>query len=174
MKKAALYVIAISLSGCGHAWVIQQNNYGGVIGYKGHRSGDAAKEDIEKLIPCKPYRTENDQLMSSSRQTVMPLQSTNNYSGNVYSNNGRSAGFNGQETQTQWVPVQQTDYWRELTYRCESPSSNDYAGIFNGKAKPQTQKSSYDECINQCVELEKNGSLKKGLTAANCIVASCK
>lgn len=160
LTKLFLFLITLChIIGCGTTWVIRQDTYGGVIGYKGYDSGEKAANAIKKLVHCPQYTTQSDTLMQSAPRTAyMPVQTTNYSQGNVGGLN-----YSGSETQTQYVPLAVTDYWREYAYSCD-----------NNPRNPAGNSSSANDCNHQCEELYQKGELKRGVSAEDCIKLTCK
>jgi hypothetical protein len=118
MNFFKIFCFLILLNGCGSAWVVDRDQMGGSIGYKGYSSSDAASAAVTKLIPCTRYEAVSDRLMDGGTTTsYIPIQTTNYSSGTVYGSYG-SANYNGQQTQTNYVPYQTQNLWRLFTYRC--------------------------------------------------------
>ncbi len=119
LKKAILSSF-LFLQGCGTAWVVERNADGGVIGYRGYQSSESAEKAIADLIPCKDYRGISDKLVDGGTSTYyVPMVSSEGFSGTGMSSNG-SFYYSGQQTKTQYVPVETKNFWRAFTYTCVS------------------------------------------------------
>ncbi|MGE9743233.1 hypothetical protein [Bdellovibrio bacteriovorus] len=116
-KIAAIQLIFLISTGCGSAWIIRRDQNGGTIGYRNYTSSEAARAAILRLIHCPEYKSIRDELQTSTRTAVVPMQSTNYSNGTVYNSYG-SVNYSGTETQTQYVPVTVNNSWREYTYEC--------------------------------------------------------
>lgn len=120
-----IYVLTmLSLFGCGHIWVISQNQNGGVIGYSDFSSGTDAAPEVKKAIHCANWSPVADNARSAvvqeNRLIVNQPQSQDT---SVYDTNGNNLGSfrtisnNGEPTYST-VPMATVKYWREFTYRC--------------------------------------------------------
>jgi hypothetical protein len=122
MNKHIL-ILTLTLQGCASAWVVKRADDGGVIGYKarGMFSSDASlQEKIHQQIHCPAaYEVVSDELKSSqylSTTWQAPPQAT------LQGPNPLTRGVLEKErSESMPVTTTNTDYWRELTYRCVTP-----------------------------------------------------
>ncbi len=164
-----IFYFLMHLGGCASAWIVRQGSDGGTIGYRGYSSSDSATEAIVKLIHCSnSYHVINDELKSSQYTYTynQPVTVQGTSSGNLRNNwSGDRYYYQQNDSYTAHVPTTQvgTKYWREMSYACGGNSSR----------LPAEGSSSSQSCVDSCYQLEKEGSLKTGYTAGDCVRLSC-
>lgn len=162
LTASIAFLFALTLSACGSAWIVRQDETGGIIGYQGFPTGEKAHAAIEKLLQCPTsYKPVSDQLMSSQTQytAMTPVTTYSNTNGVVNSySTGNLYGYQGHTRSTQYVPTTQTavNQWREFTYRCDSLYNLDTRSPSN------SVESDYNQCTNDCYakQLAKDSYLK--------------
>lgn len=117
--KILLLIPLMFLSSCGTAWIVRQDLTGGVIAYKNYNSGDSIRSAIKGLAHCPNIRIVADELVEGGSSTIYsPMQSTNYSSGTFSNNRGPFMNYSGQQTQTQYVPINIRNVFRQATYEC--------------------------------------------------------
>lgn len=169
------------LLGCASAWVVHQSDEGGVIAYKNYTDADKATAAVTALIHCpNGYSPVSDELKSSNYTytAYQPVTSYGTSSGTINSPYGGSYSYSGHDQRTAYIPTTQvgTSLWREFTYRCGSTSTvvsqpTDPYRSLSERIKAAGAPSS---CAQECNALADRGGLKKGVTADECIRASCQ
>jgi|GEM_PF-6471127 len=162
--------LLVALSGCASAWVVRQGPDGGTIGYRGYSSTESATKAISKLIQCPDsYQVVNDELRSSQYTYTynQPVNVQGTSSGTVRNAwSGNQYQYQQNDSYTAYVPTTQvgTSYWREMSYACSGNLSRSLAE----SSTPS------ESCADSCARLEREGSLKPGYSAADCMRLSCK
>jgi len=171
MKKILLLSLNLFLFSCGTVWIVERNQDSGIIGYKGYSSSESANKAIRSLIHCSSYNFVYDKLVDGGSSTVyVPVQSTNYSNGSIYGS-GVYANYNGTQTQTNYVPQQVSNVWREFKYTC-SESSRQTASESNYSTSSTV--SNVQSCEDFCRVSESKGELQKGMTIQSCISRLCK
>lgn len=123
MKFIFSLVMLTLLSSCGHVWVVNQTQSGGVIGYSGYDDNADAVPDIKKAIHCANWSPVADNVRSGVQQYNQfvvnePVVQETTYTDSTghLIGNSRSASSDGPTYST--VPMATTKYWREFTYAC--------------------------------------------------------
>lgn len=119
-RAVTTFAVMAFVSGCASkAWVIQRDPNGGIIGYKGFSTSEAADKAIKELIPCSNFKMINDELHTSQFTGFMPVQSSQTTNGTAFNNYGNSLNYQATTTGTQYVPVTVDNSFRTFTYSCE-------------------------------------------------------
>lgn len=125
-KIMIILALILLITGCASkAWVIQRGQNGGVIGYKGFRSSEAADNAIRDLIPCTNFKMISDELHTSQSTGLMPVPTSQSTSGTAYNNYGQSVNYQGTSTGTQYMPMVIDNSYRTFSYICETSNRPD-------------------------------------------------
>lgn len=113
-----VFIITLFLNGCGSAWIIQQDENGGMIGYKRYSSSEDAAEAIKKLIHCLNWKQLSDEIVSGQSMTYMPIANNQAISGTVTNSYGSTTSYQGTISGTEYMPMMIDRSYRVFTYSC--------------------------------------------------------
>lgn len=173
--RIILILASLYLTACGSAWVVERRSDRGIIGYQGYTSGTEATKEIKKLIPCPYYEAVSDRIVNGGTKTIyMPQTNTNNFSGSTSNQYGnKTGGFSGSYDQTNYVPMQVNNSWREFEYRC---INNNAVNIPEEQPKTAREYSPAEmkaACQADCQAMEAKKELKSTESFASCMKMLC-